>query len=804
MTLPLTLRRAFRSLVQYPGVTVLAVVAVALGIGLPTAAFSVVDASFLRGLPVADANRLMHLERRKIGTRGEGYGAAARDYLAWQQQQKSFKALGAYRSNTVTLRVAQMVDRWEAGYLTPGIFSMLGTHPVAGRVFNAGDMAIGQQQPVLLADHVWRDRFNRDAKVIGSTVLVNGEAHSVLGIMPPNFRFPVEADVWLPLDIPASAANDPHFPDIEGLGKFRDGVTRSAALAEFAVIARRLAETYPATNKNLEITVKPYTERYMGESATSSMYVMMAAVLLVLVIACANVANLLLVRAVHRSRDVAISMALGATRGRIVAQILVESALIATIGGGLGLLVAQAGINMLARMFVGRMPYWADPRLDTTVLVFAMVLAVAAAILAGIIPALKTTSSDLSKTLRDDSRGATGVRANRVMQGLVVVELAVSMALLVMTGLLGISVHHASNVNLGFDTSSLFTARLSVPDRYTQTARNQFYISLEQRLQNEQGVAAVGLISDLPGTHASWRRVAMAGVNYQNSDEVPAARCAAASPQFFTSIHIAALRGRLIERQDGEFSEPVALVNSRFVQRFSPEENPIGKRIRVGMGADSSWRTIVGVVPDLWMGAFDASPDKNPAGVYVPLAQSTFQSVSMAVQAQGRAPLSLTDAVRAAVFAVDRDVPIYEVRDIPQLVVAGTWFYGMGAGILGVCGAAALVLAFVGVYGVIAFSVGRRRREFGVRMALGADASDIIRLVLGRGMLQIALGLGVGLLLAIVLAQGVASLLFQVSPGNPVVFGSVGLALAGIATIAMLVPAFGASRTQPLAALQAE
>ncbi|MDQ6613036.1 MAG: ABC transporter permease [Gemmatimonadota bacterium] len=804
MSIPLAFRRALRSLARYPGVTILAVIALALGIGLPTAMYSVVDASILRGLPVADADRLMHLERRKIGTRGEGNGAAARDFLTWKRQQKSFEKLGAYRTTTVTLRVQQSVDRWEAGLLTPEVFSMLGTRPVAGRVFTADDMANGLQQPVVLADHVWRDRFQRDPNVVGTTVLVDDVAHTVLGIMPPDFRFPVTADVWLPLDIPASAVSDENFPTVDVLGKLSVNVSRNSALAEFSVIALRMAQAYPITNRNLEVTVKPYTERYLGEVATASMYVMMAAVLLVLVIACANVANLLLVRAIHRARDVAISMALGATRQRIIVQILVESSLIALIGGVLGLGVAWWGTDLLSRMLVGRMPYWANPRVDLSVLLFALMLAVTAAILAGIVPALKTTASDSSGTLRDNSRGTTDTRANRMMQGLVVVELAVSMGLLVATALLGLSVRNSSNVNMGFETSALFTAQLSVPDSYTPASRAQFFNAVEQRLQAAQGVTSVGLVSDMPGTHAAFRRVALEGVAYQSVDEMPAARFAAASPRFFPMLHVQPLRGRPFGTQDDAASELVALVNARFAQRFFPNDDPIGKRIRVGGAPDAPWRTIVGVVPDLWMGAFDAAPDKNPAGLYVPLAQSPVQTVSLAVQTKGRAPLSIADEVRQAVFAVDRSVPIYAVQDIPQLIASGTWFYGMGAGILGVCGVAALVLAFVGVYGVIAFGVGRRRREFGVRMALGATSSSIIRLVLRRGVLQIALGLSFGIVLALALARGVASLLFQVSPGNLVVFGGVAIALGAVAVAAMLIPALSASRTQPSEALRAE
>ena len=801
--MPLALRRAVRSLWRYPTITMLAVLALGLGIGLPTAMFSIVDAAIIRGLPIAEPRRLMHLERRSIGSSGEGTGAAARDYLLWSEQQKSFVALGAFRTSTVTLRVGSNVDRWAAAFITPNSFAILGAAALKGRVFRDEDVRAGTPT-ILLSFNAWRDRYGSDAELVGQTIYVDGIARTVVGVMPPAFRFPSNEDAWLPLAIPASAADDAQFPTLDVFGTLRAGTSKQAARVEFAIIAKHAAKAYPASNRGLEVTVKPFAERFIGETASAQMYVILAAVLLVLVVACANVANLLLVRAVHRTREVAIAMALGASRADIVSQLLIESLLLAVVGSAVGLVITHFGITVLTRAFISKLPYWVEPRMDGRVLLFGLMLTIGAAVLAALVPALRTTVGDLSRTLRDDSRGATGASSGRIMQGLVIVELALSMGLLVNTSMLSLAATRAKHVEIGIPRAGLLTARVSVPERFSSTDRLAFFQQLEQRISNDPSVAGAGMITSLPGTHAPFRRVAIEGTVYANNDKLPGVRYAAASPSGLQALQLRAIRGRIFEEHDVASNGLVAVVNQRFVARFLVNVEPLGHRIRFGTADSLPWRTIVGVVPNFWMGAFDAAPDPNPAGVYLPLAQAIPSSVSIAVQSKTGGIAASASVLRAAAFAVNPEVPVYEVRDVPQIVDDGTWFYGMVAGILGVCGASALLLATIGVYSVIAFSVGARRREFGVRMALGADAPAIVRLVVGKGVAQVAAGLGLGALLAAGLARGLGVLVFDVSPTDSRIFGVVAIVLAAVALSAMLIPSLSAARIEPTEALRAD
>jgi putative ABC transport system permease protein len=804
MTLPFSIRQAVRSLFRYPTVSVLSVVALALGIGLPTAMFSIVDASILRGLPIADPAHLMHLERWRAGTSGEGIGAAPRDFLAWSAQQHSFSAFAAVRTGTATLRDRASVNRVESAWLTPGAFALLGVPAAVGRTFGESDMRADATPSVVLSWNVWRDQFAGATSVLGQTVMVDGIAHTVIGVMPKTFRFPFGQDMWLPMTITQAVAADTTAATLDVFGLLKPSVSRNSAKAEFALIAARTAEMYPATNRGYEITIKPFAERFLGETATATMYVMLGAVLLVLLVACANVANLLFVRAVHRARDIAIYLALGASRSRIVGQVMLESAMLALAGGILGLFIAQGAVAFLARRLAGFLPYWANPTIDAKVVLFAFVLVLTAMMLAGVGPALKTTASNLSITLRDDSRGSTSGGASRVMQSLVVLELTLSMALLVTMGLLTQGARHAERVDLGFATRALITARVSLPETRTLDERTQYYAALEARLKADPSVNAVAFVSTLPGAHAPYTRIAIDGLSYVSRDAMPAVRSAAASSSFFTALGVRATRGRLINEQDVRASEAVMVVNERFVEKFLKGAEAVGQRVRMGSTPDAPLRTIVGVVPNLWMGAFDASPDRNPAGYYVPISQSSASSVAVVVQARGDATGAALDAMRVAAFSVDADVPLYEIRDMPTVIQEGTWFYEFFARILIACGVSALFLATIGVYGVIAFSVSRRKREFGVRLALGATSRSIVQLVLRRGTLQIALGLSFGIVLALALSRGVASLLFDGSATDIGVYAFVATTLAVIAAAAMLVPALAASRTEPLEALRGE
>ena len=450
------------------------------------------------------------------------------------------------------------------------------------------------------------------------------------------------------------------------------------------------------------------------------------------------------------------------------------------------------------------MPYWAEVRLDGRVLVFAVLLTALAAMVAALFPAWKSTRGDIAVTLFDQSRGSTGLRVGRLMRGLVVLEVAFSFALLVATGLLVRGVRQVQNVPLGFASPDVYTARISLPDSYDAAARRRYYDELSRSLTALPQAQSVTLAGSLPATRAPWQRLAIDGVTYESEDDQPFARRSEVSNDFFATFGVPLLRGRPFGPADGPDAQQVAIVNQQFVQDFLPGGEPLGRRIRLGRAQDNAqWLTIVGVVPDVWMGGLDASGDRNPAGVYLPLAQRTPGDVSIALRVRAGPPLEIANAVREAAFRLDPDVPLYEVKDMPTVVVDNSWFYGFGAGLMAACGLSALLLATIGLYGVIAFSVSRRAREFGIRMAVGASPVQVIGLVLRRTG-SLGLGLVIGAVLAYLLATGVSSLLFEVSPSDPVVFVGVALMLGTIGITASLVPALRAARTDVLTALRVE
>ncbi len=795
------LRQAFRSLLRQPLILLLAVLALGFGIGLPTAMFSLLDAAVLRGLPVPEPGTIVHLERRAAGASGEGFGALPSDYVVWQEA-RSLAAIAAFDARTVTLRTDAGSERWAAAQLTASAFPLLEADAALGRVFTAEDERAGALPVALLSHTLWRDRFESDPAAVGRTVFVDGAAHTVVGVMPPSFLFPAREDLWLPLPVAALAAAGGDEPTISVFARLAGGVSRDAARAEMTVIAQRMAQLDPAGHADEEITVKSFTERFIGENATRQMWIVLGAVLLVLIIACTNVAGLLLVRAVHRANEIAVHAALGASRRRLVGRLLAESAVLAVLGGLFGALVAAAAMRGLEAIAGDRMPWWSELSVDPRVLGFAAGATLLAALLAGVLPALHATTGDLARRIYDASRGSSGLRVGRVMQALVVIEVALSLALLVATAAMVRSVSGLQNEDLGLPGSEVGVARVSLPPSYSPVQRAAFFEALGRDVRADPGVAALALASSVPATHGSWRRYSIEGEVYESADDRPSVRTAIVSPEFFGVYDAEPVRGRLLDARDRAGGVPVAVVTPKFALRHFGDADPVGRRLRIGDEAE--WRTIVGVVPELWIGGLDASGDRNPRGVYLPIAQSEISDVVIALRAQRGEGLALMPALRAAVTRLDPDVPVYDARSMTEVVAHSGWHYGLVASILGACGVAALLLATIGLYGVLAFAVGQRTREFGVRMAVGASPGRVIRHVLARGALQVALGGIIGIVLAVGLTRMLAILLFEVSPGDPTIFAAGALAVLTVALVAMLVPALRAARLDPLRALRSE
>lgn len=799
--------QAVRSLIRSPGLSALAVVALALGIGLSATMFSIVYGALYRGLPFEDADRIVHLEKSNPSAGIESMEASIHDFTEWREQQGAFTDLAAFYTGTVNLRGTERAIRFDGGFMSPNAFDLLGVQPALGRSFRPEDGRPQAPLVVLLGDHVWKGRFDADPGVVGRTVTVNGETATVIGVMPEGFRFPVLQDVWVPLRLDPLALERGEGQSLEVFGRLREGVGLERAQVEMNAIARRLAEIHPETNEGVQPVLKPYTDEFVGEEEAGLLWTMMGAVSLVLLMACVNVANLLLARAAARTREVAVRAALGAGRRRILLGRLGESLALAAGGAVLGTGIAWVGIRAFANAVLDTdPPFWLRFELDLPILLFVAGISAAAALLAGVIPALKASGGDVAGILRDESRGSSGLRIGRMSRALVAAEVALSMGLLVSAGLMTKSIVRLGSFEYPFAHENVFTARLGLfeADYPDAGARQRFFDEVLERVEGEPGVRSATLTAVLPGLGSWGDRFAVEGRSYDQPQDHPITRYVIADAGYFRTFEIPALKGRLPGPRDGPDALPVAVVNESFVREHFPGEDPLGKRIRLVSGDnDDAWRTIVGVVPDMHIQGLNNAREESGAGFYVPLRQSDLRFVSLAVKTAGP-PLAVTSTVRDAVASVDQDVPLYWVDSLEGRIEAATWFYRIFGGLFFAFGLVALFLASVGLYGVMSFGVSRRTREMGVRMAMGADAGQVLGLVVGQGMRQVGVGLLLGLGLAVLLGRGIELVLFQVDPGDPGVFAGIAVVLLLTGLVACGVPARRATRVDPVEALRYE
>jgi len=799
-----SLRVSVRTLRRSPGLTAIAILALTLGIGLTTAMYSIVHGA-LRNLPFDDADRLLHLERNRPAEGIDSMEVTIADYLDWRSQQSSFEDLAAFTQGTANLASGDAnPERYEGAFMTTNAFRLLRVHAALGRTFEDGEDGPGAPATVILGHRVWRDRFQSDPEIVGETVRINGEPSVILGVMPEGFRFPYDQDLWLPLrwdaDLPSRDAGQ----TLEVYGRLAPGVTADQAQVEMSSIAQRLAAAYPETNEGVGAVVKPYTEEFVGEEAISLLYVMLGAVLGVLLIACANVANLLLARTALRSREVAVRSALGAGRLRVVLSVLGEAALLSGVGALLGLGLATVGLEMFDRAIRATdPPYWLTFGIDAQVAAVVIALTAAATLLSGLLPALQASGARVGEVLKDESRGASSFRLGRLARTLVVAEIALSCGLLVATGLMVKSVVELRTHDYGFPVDGLFTARIGLfeSDYPTPDDRVRFFESLRERIAERPEAQAVALTDSLPVLGSPRTHFALRG-EAPNEDALPRARQVTVSPGFFEAFELRPLAGRTFTAHDRRDSQPVALVNQLFAERYFPGEDPIGRQVRLGRaeteGESRPWRTIVGVVPDMALGG----PRKeDPEGIYVPLAQSDVQFASLVVRTEGD-PMALAPAVRQAVGSLDPYLPIYWVRTLTEAIHTQNWFVDVFGTIFGIFGVSGLLLAVIGLYGVMSFSVQRRTHEVGIRMALGADSGKILRLMVRQGAIQVGLGTVLGIGLALALSRGIQILLFGVQPWDPGIFVTIIAVLVVTSLAAAVLPARRAAVVDPAVALR--
>ena len=795
-----------------PGLSALAITALAVGIGLTTTMFSIVYAAVLKGLPYQRSDRLVSIFRNRPAQGIQFLPVSIHDFIDWREQQKSFEALAAFYVETVNVSGTEgRPIRYYGAYTSANLFDILRVRPIVGRVFHPDEEKPSAPAVLILSYRAWRDRFNGDPNIVGRSVRANAEMTTIVGVMPENFDFPGQLDAWLPLRIDPLAYRRGSGPALEStqlsaIGRLRDRVSLETAQTEMSVIAKRIAAEHPESNEGIGVTVIRQNDAWIGPEARAMLLTMLAAVFGVLLIACANVANLLLARAQLRTREIAIRMALGARRARTIALLLAETLVLALAGAAAGILVAKAGIDLFNAYTTNLdLPLWLSARFDPAAALFVVALTLLSAILAGTLPALRASKGDVSEILNDEARGSSGLRVGRISRVLVVAQLSFSCGLLVVAGLMIRTIVNVARFDYGFNTTNVYTARLGLfeKDYPTPAAERQFYDRARQRVGSLPGVRTVAYTSDLPARGSSqMQRLSVDGTAYPTEQDHPRARRIVITPAYFDVFDAKPIAGRRFTEADREGSLPVAIVNRRFVRRFLGGGDPLGRRIRLGDDA-GAWRTIVGVVPDMHLGGAFAQLEVHDEGVYVPLAQNVINFMSLIVRTE-RDPMTYASAIQTEVNTIDPTLPLYWVRSLDQQYELDTWFFRAFGTLFMAFGFAALALAIVGLYGVVSFSVSQRTREIGVRMALGAQARRILQLVLAQGGAQLAIGVLAGVGFAAILSRALQAMLFGVNPWDPVVFALVVATLSVSGVTACLIPAARAIRLDPVDALRYE
>lgn len=802
------LKLGFRTLIKRPGSSILSIVAFGLGIGLCTTMFSIIYGVYFRGLGVPDSDELVVVYRTNLSQDITQMGVDQHDLYDWRTQQTSFTGLAGYSTGTVNVSGTESPERFDGAFVSANVFDVLRIAPVLGSGFREGDDAAGAPLTVVIGYDVWQARYRGSSSVVGQTLKVNGEQATILGVMPEGFYFPETEEIWIPRrDERGANPTRGSGPQFSVIGRLADGVSRDQAGQDMSLIAQRLSQEYPETNEGVSVGFSTIADSAIGDEPKLVLLAMQIATVFVLLIACANVANLLLARTAMRTKEAAVRSALGASQFRVAFPYFAEATAMAGTGAVLGALIAFVGVDLFDRATTGvGKPYFMQFAVDLPILTFVVGAAALTAIASGMAPAIQVARTDVNAILKDETRGSSSSRIGRISKVLVVLQVGLSCALLVGAGLMVKSVTQLSNYEFTFSTENIFSARVGLfeTDYPTTEDRRRFFEDVRLRLEAIPNVEAASLTDALPASGSANVRFAIEGDAYESDQEHPLARRAVITEGFFETFGHEVTRGRGFGAQDADGAPHVAVVNQRFAEKFFPSTDPVGRRIREGASqSQAQWRTIIGVAPNMRIEGFD-SPPGDSAGFYVPLSQSDRNFMSIALSVRGGPPLSIAPDARNAIRSVDADMPIYWVRNMDEVVHQETWFYNVFGTLFIIFGAAALFLASVGLYGVLAFSVSRRVQELGIRMALGANARDVLRLVLREGAWQIGIGLSLGLGLAYAASNILQIVIFDVEPRDPIVFGTIVVVILAVGLFASLVPARRATRVDPMQALRYE
>ena len=822
-------RIGLRVLIKEKTFCFLAVLVLALGICGVTTQFTIVNAFVMRGFSFPHPEQLMSvgLIDPQASPQNNNFGAgnipSAQDYEEMRRSQRSFSMMAAYlNGSTINMTYHNNPQRYTGGYVTEDFFRIVGVAPTMGRDFTAEDNKPGAEKVTILGNEIWQRDFNGDPKIVGQAVRINGKAATIIGVMPPNFKFPISEQLWVPYynEFPLKPRGD-----LEGgtvgpaiMGRLKPGISQDQGNAEFVGLARRMASENQKTNGQLvSASVQPLLNTFTGPQLRQTVYAMLGAVLVVLVIACVNVMNMQFGRAALRAKELAIRGALGATRGRLVRQMLTESLLIAVFGAVIGVLLAHWAVGLLVRATNALpfpLPYWVSFTIDGKVLIVTVAITLVATLLSGLIPAWLSARANAADMMKEGGRGNSSRLANVITRVLVVGQIALTAALLIAATLQVKSIRNQTTLNYGYDENGVYSARMGLfeGDYPTPDARVQFFAKTLRALRADPAFDGAAMTGRFRMTFGGFGQYEVDGRSYVTDRDRPQGNFEFISDNYFSTIGLRILEGRDFTIEDTDAKQPVAIVSTGFAQKYFGHTSPLGRRVRLFNPAQPQpWRMVVGVVPDtLMQGPFNTQTDES--GFYVPLlgVPPAPQFCTIVVRPHpGQRAETLGPALSRAVAKLDPNLPVYFAGTPAVLHAEILGVNRITATLFMIFGAVAFVLSAVGLYGVMSFSVNQRTQEFGIRMALGADAARIFRLVMTQGAWQLAIGLflgagGAALLLGVIAAAALQNILFKVNALDPFIYLVVAALLTAVAAASCFVPARRATRVNPIVALRAE